>query len=214
MRAPWTDWRPCVYLRGWLTAEALRRRPMTWIFRAPPQPRWSSRWRSALVCGCSSALPASDLVGRTVTMPDRITCAAPAYLERHGCPQTPDDLASHRAVGLRSLTSGELAPFEFVLPQGLMRMDVAAPLSVTGTESFLDGVRLGLGLAQMPVFHVERDIAEGRLQRILPEYPVPPGPVSVLYPRSRQLSPRVRVFIDWIVQRVSPSAETERWYRP
>jgi DNA-binding transcriptional LysR family regulator len=90
-------------------------------------------------------------------------------------------------------------------------MDVAAPLSVTGTESFLDGVRLGLGLAQMPVFHVERDIAEGRLRRILPEYPVPPGPVSVLYPRSRQLSPRVRVFIDWIVQRFSPSLGNDRW---
>jgi DNA-binding transcriptional LysR family regulator len=91
-----------------------------------------------------------------------------------------------------------------------MRMDVAAPLSVTGTESFLDGVRLGLGLAQMPVFHVERDIAEGRLQRILPEYQVPTAPVSVLYPRSRQLSPRVRVFIDWIVQRFSASAGAER----
>ena len=90
-------------------------------------------------------------------------------------------------------------------------MDVPAPLSVTGTESFLDGVCLGLGLAQLPVFHVERDIAEGRLQRILPEFPVPPGPVSVLYPRSRQLSPRVRVFIDWIVQRFSVSAGTESW---
>jgi DNA-binding transcriptional LysR family regulator len=62
----------------------------------------------------------------------------------------------------------------------------------------------------MPVFHVERDIAEGRLQRILPEYQVPTAPVSVLYPRSRQLSPRVRVFIDWIVQRFSAPAGAER----
>jgi DNA-binding transcriptional LysR family regulator len=174
--------------------------------------RWVDVVREGVDCVLRyGALPDSDLVARTVTTLERITCAAPAYLERYGCPQTPDDLASHRAVGLRSLTSGALAPFEFVLPQGLVRMDVAAPLSVTGTESYLDGVRLGLGLAQMPVFHVERDIAEGRLRRILPEYPVPGGPVSVLYPRSRQLSPRVRVFIDWIVQRFSPSVGSDKW---
>src|SRR5882672_6758186 len=103
------------------------------------------------------------------------------------------------------LRYGALPPFEFVNTQGLTRIDVPAPFSVTGTESFLDGVRLGLGLAQMPLFHVEHDLAEGRLQRLLPEHPVPSAPVSVLYPRSRQLSPRVRVFIDWIVQRLSMS---------
>jgi DNA-binding transcriptional LysR family regulator len=59
------------------------------------------------------------------------------------------------------------------------------------------------------VFHVERDLAAGRLQRILPDYPVPSVPVSVLYPRSRQLSPRVRVFIDWMVQRFSISGASE-----
>jgi DNA-binding transcriptional LysR family regulator len=58
------------------------------------------------------------------------------------------------------------------------------PFSVTGTESFLDGVRLGFGLAQMPVFHIERDLAEGRIERVPQEYPVPSAPVSVLYPRN------------------------------
>ena len=156
------------------------------------------------------ALPDSDLVARTVIALERITCAAPAYIERYGSPATPDDLAQHRAVGLRSLTSGALAPFEFVDTQGLKRIDVPAPFSVTGTESYLDGVRLGLGLAQMPVFHVERDLAEGRLRRVLPEHKVPSAPVSVLYPRSRQLSPRVRVFIDWIVQQFSISGGNKR----
>jgi len=71
------------------------------------------------------------------------------------------------------------------------------PLSVTGTESFRAGVLLGLGLAQMPVFHIRRDLAEGRLEQVLADYPVPSTPVSLLYPRNRQLSPRVRLFIDW-----------------
>jgi DNA-binding transcriptional LysR family regulator len=173
--------------------------------------RWVDVVREGVDCVLRyGALPDSDLVARTVIALERITCAAPAYIERYGSPATPDDLAQHRAVGLRSLTSGALAPFEFVDTQGLMRIEVPAPFSVTGTESYLDGVRLGLGLAQMPVFHVERDLAEGRLRRILPEHKVPSAPVSVLYPRSRQLSPRVRVFIDWIVQQFSISGGNKR----
>ena len=173
--------------------------------------RWVDVVREGVDCVLRyGALPDSDLVARTVIALERITCAAPAYIERYGSPATPDDLAQHRAVGLRSLTSGALAPFEFVDTQGLMRIDVPAPFSVTGTESYLDGVRLGLGLAQMPVFHVERDLAEGRLRRVLPEHKVPSAPVSVLYPRSRQLSPRVRVFIDWIVQQFSISGGNKR----
>ncbi|MET0721039.1 MAG: LysR family transcriptional regulator [Tardiphaga sp.] len=173
--------------------------------------RWVDVVREGVDCVLRyGALPDSDLVARTVIALERITCAAPAYIERYGSPATPDDLAQHRAVGLRSLTSGALAPFEFFDTQGLVRIDVPAPFSVTGTESYLDGVRLGLGLAQMPVFHVERDLAEGRLRRILPEHKVPSAPVSVLYPRSRQLSPRVRVFIDWIVQQFSISGGNKR----
>lgn len=163
--------------------------------------RWVDVVREGVDCVLRyGALPDSDLVARTVTMLHRITCAAPAYLARYGRPESPDDLSRHRAVCLRSITTGALTPFEFLQPAGVMRVEMASPLSVTGTESFLDGVRLGLGLAQMPLFHVERDLAEGRLVQVMADYPLPSAPVSVLYPRNRQLSPRVRLFIDWIVQ--------------
>jgi DNA-binding transcriptional LysR family regulator len=104
---------------------------------------------------------------------------------------------------LRSITTGALPPFEFIAMDGsVVRLDeIPAPYSVTGTESFRDGVLMGLGLAQMPLFHIADDLAGGRLERVLADWPLPPGPVSVLYPRNRQLSPRVRLFIDWIVQR-------------
>jgi DNA-binding transcriptional LysR family regulator len=163
--------------------------------------RWVDVVREGVDCVLRyGALPDSDLVARTVTMLERITCAAPAYLERFGRPEKLTDLAGHRTVGLRSITTGALQPLEFGEGGQMVRIELPAPLTVTGTESFLDGVRQGLGLAQLPVFHVERDLATGRLERILPEYPLVGGPVSILYPRNRQLSPRVRVFIDWVVQ--------------
>lgn len=169
--------------------------------------RWVDIVREGVDCVLRyGALPDSDLVARTVTMLDRITVAAPAYLARHGTPETPADLARHQAVSLRSLTTGALTPFEFVHPHGVERIEVASPFSVTGTESYRDAVLLGLGLAQMPVFHIERDLAEGRLVRVLAEHPLPSAPISILYPRSRQLSPRVRLFIDWAVQRFTAPA--------
>ena len=73
-------------------------------------------------------------------------------------------------------------------------------MSVTGPESYLATARLGLGLVQVPRFHVETDLARGALVQVLPEFPPPSMPVSLLYPRNRQLSPRVRVFIDWLMR--------------
>jgi DNA-binding transcriptional LysR family regulator len=169
--------------------------------------RWVDVVREGVDCVLRyGALPDSDLVARTVTMLPRVTVAAPDYLDRFGRPETPDQLAGHHAVGLRSITTGALRSFEFHRDGGLIRIDLPAPLSVTGTESFRDGVCHGLGLAQMPLFHIERDLAEGRLERVLADYPLPAGPVSILYPRNRQLSPRVRVFIDWIVQQFAAAA--------
>lgn len=142
-------------------------------------------------------LPDSDLVARRVAMLERITCAAPAYLERFGTPRTIEDLARHRLVGIRLVSSGMLTPVEFRVAGEMRRVEMAAPFSVTGPESYLLGVRLGLGLAQVPRFHVERDLAEGTLVELMADMPPPSAPVSLLYPRSRQLSPRVRIFLDW-----------------
>jgi DNA-binding transcriptional LysR family regulator len=163
--------------------------------------RWVDVVREGVDCVLRyGALPDSDMVARTVTMLERVTCATPAYLDRESRPQTLADLEGHRAVSLRALTTGAATPFEFVQGGHIVRHTLPSPFSVTGTETFLEGVRLGLGLGQLPLFHVEADLAEGRLERVLSDHPLPPGPVSILYPRSRQLSPRVRLFIDWAVR--------------
>lgn len=160
------------------------------------------RWVDVIEEGVDCALrygvlKDSDLAVRRLAMLERITIAAPSYLERFGRPRTPDDLADHHIVGLRSITTGALIPLEFLGAEGARQIEMDGPLHVTGTESLRDAVLLGLGLMQMPLFHIERDLAAGRLVQVLADYSVPKVPVSVLYPRNRQLSPRVRLFIDW-----------------
>ena len=145
-------------------------------------------------------LPDSDMIAREVVVLQRLTCAAPDYLERHGTPATPDALDGHRMIGLRSLTTGRVRPMEFMVGDGVQEIILPTTISVTGTESFLATARLGLGLVQIPYFHAEQDLAQGTLVQVLAAWPPRPVPVSLLYPRNRQLSPRVRVFLDWAMR--------------
>jgi DNA-binding transcriptional LysR family regulator len=144
--------------------------------------------------------PDSDMIARKVVVLQRLTCAAPNYVERHGTPVTPDALDGHRMIGLRSLTTGRVRPMEFMVGDGVQEIMLPTTISVTGTESFLATARLGLGLVQIPYFHAEQDLARGTLVQVLPAWPPRPVPVSLLYPRNRQLSPRVRVFLDWAMR--------------
>ncbi len=146
------------------------------------------------------ALPDSGLVARKVATLDRLTCATPSYLERFGVPAGIDALDGHRLVGIRSLTTGNVRPLSFTVGDTVRTIEIPATLSVTGPESYRLGLWLGLGIAQVPRFHVEEDLRDGKLVELFPDFPPPTVPVSLLYPRSRQLSLRVRVFLDWAAQ--------------
>ena len=102
-------------------------------------------------------------------------------------------------VGLRSMTSGMIRPLHFTVDGQIESATPPTSVSVTGRESYRAATLRGLGLAQMPLFHVEEDLRAGRLVSVLPEFEVPRIPLSLLYPRSRHLSSRVRAFVDWTV---------------
>jgi DNA-binding transcriptional LysR family regulator len=163
--------------------------------------RWIDLIREGVDCVLRFGhLPDSDMIARQVVMLERLTCATPDYFARHGIPDDPDTLDGHRMIGLRSLTTGRLRPMEFMTGGALREIALPAMLSVTGPESYLAAARLGLGLVQVPKFHAEADLANGSLVQVLADCPPPSVPVSLLYPQNRQLSPRVRVFIDYVTQ--------------
>ena len=152
----------------------------------------------------------SALIGRRIAMLAEGTFASPAYLERFGTPRAPDELDGHRMVGFLSSATGALLPLEFTV--GGARRDVTLPVTVSaaGAEIYFAAGRLGLGLIQLPRYRLVDDLAAGTMVEVLADTPPAPSPVYVLYPHSRQLSPRVRVFIDWLAAEFAarlPSAE-------
>ncbi len=140
-----------------------------------------------------------DMLHHQIASLTEITCAAPRYLERFGTPRTPDDLdAGHRMVGYYSSASGAVMPLKFCVNGEVQPRTLPTALTVNGVLSYGDAARLGLGLVQLPRYPLEDDLRSGVLVEVLPEYPPEPSPLSVLYPRNRRQTPRVRVFLDWL----------------
>jgi DNA-binding transcriptional LysR family regulator len=163
--------------------------------------RWVDLVREGVDCVLRVGEPRdTDMVARRVATLAEVTCASPAYLAVFGMPTSIEALSGHRIVGFRSSATGALLPLEFVKDGIARNVTLPATLSVTGAESYSAAARLGLGLIQAPRYNLEADLQRGTLVEVLPEYPPAPSPVSLLYPRNRQLSPRVRVFIDWLVE--------------
>jgi DNA-binding transcriptional LysR family regulator len=137
---------------------------------------------------------------RRVAILPETTVASAEYVGRFGMPRRWDALDGHRMIGFRSSAIGGVLPLEF-MANGVRRT-VALPfvLSVNGADTYRAAALQGLGLIQVPRYSVEQDLADGSLVECLPDSPPAPTSVYVLYPRSRQLSLRVRVFIDWVAK--------------
>jgi DNA-binding transcriptional LysR family regulator len=148
----------------------------------------------------------SDMVARRVALMPEVTAVSPDYIARHGMPKGWDALEGHRMIGFRSSATGGVLPLEFMVAGVRRTAMLPMTLSVNGADSYRAAARLGLGLIQVPRYGVEEDLALGTLVPVLEQTPPSPTPVSLLYPRNRQLSPRVRVFIDWVVQEFAAQA--------
>ncbi|VXB04293.1 putative Uncharacterized HTH-type transcriptional regulator YhjC [Massilia sp. 9I] len=140
----------------------------------------------------------SSMVAQQVAQLTQVTCASPAYLARHGRPASLEDLDQHQAVHYISSATGRPYPLEFVIGGEVRQVLPPAAVSVSGADMYTATAIAGLGIVQVPRYRIEDELRSGQLEIVLPLLPPPALPVSVLYPQSRQLSPRVRVFVDWI----------------
>jgi DNA-binding transcriptional LysR family regulator len=142
----------------------------------------------------------SPLIKRRVATLDRGTFASPSYLERFGTPRTPDELDGHEMVGLLAPDTIEIIPLAFRAGREICRLTLPAMMTVTGPETNVAAACLGLGLIQVPRYRVVSELADGALAEVLADFPPTQLPVHMLYSHTRQLSPRLRVFVEWVAE--------------
>jgi len=155
----------------------------------------------------------SSLVMRRLAVLPQVICASPEYLARFGMPRDPDELAAHQVVKFFSSSGDASYPLELLVDGKVRKFSLDGWISVNDAENYVICARRGCGLIQLPRFHVEDELQDGRLVQVLSGWRSPDLPLSALYPHRRQLSPRVRVFIDWLGKLYeekwgSPSAAT------
>ncbi len=153
----------------------------------------------------AGTLEDSDMVARRLGVMEEVTCASPAYLARHGVPRSPDRLDGHVMVGFVSSRTGQPLPLEFSVDGRVVEVTLPARVLVSAADTSAAAARLGLGLVQAPRHRFRDDLASGALVEVLAGFPPLPTPLSVLYPSSRQLSPRVRLFVAWLVDTIGPA---------
>ncbi|WP_215755146.1 LysR family transcriptional regulator [Acetobacter sp. P5B1] len=147
-------------------------------------------------------LPDSDMIVRPLGVMEEVTVASPAYLARYGTPASPEDLGGHQMIGFVSSRTGQSLPLEFTRGDEVIEVSLPARLLVGGVDTYAEAARQGFGLVQVPRYGFVEDLDRGTLIEVLPDFPPTPTPLSVLYPSNRQLSPRVRVFVDWLVESI------------
>jgi DNA-binding transcriptional LysR family regulator len=151
--------------------------------------------------------PDSSLIRRTLAKWHYLLCCAPAYLETHSAPRRPADLADHNCLLYAYSIFG--LEFPFIDPAGNPVISRVSGKLVTSSISLMrTAAAAGLGLWLCPPFIVSDLLASGALVPLLPDYGTPETEIVALYPHRRQLSTKVRLFLDMLVDRF---AEEQRW---
>jgi DNA-binding transcriptional LysR family regulator len=147
----------------------------------------------------ASELPSSSLIARKVAPASLVVCAAPSYLARRGVPAHPDDLRTHDCLAYGYLATGN--QWKLTGPDGDHRINISWTLCANNGEVLRDAAVKGRGIVLLPSFIVGADLQEGGLRSILTDYPAPEIAVYAIYPPTRHLSVKVRMFIDFLIER-------------
>ncbi len=143
------------------------------------------------------------MVRRLGTLPE-ITCASLDYLARHGEPRSPDELDGHEMVGFVSSRTGAVLPLELTIDGRTREYLLPVRVSASSADSCATFAQLGFGLVQLPRIRFADELRTGAMVEVLRAHRPPPLPISLLYPRTRIVPARLRVFIDWLEEALVP----------
>lgn len=147
------------------------------------------------------ALPDSSMMSRVIARLDYVTCASPAYLQRHGIPMHPDELdKGHVPIHYFSSLTGRPFPMLFQRNEEFIEVAKPAAISVNESTAHLSSLLTGLGVSQTFRFMAQPHIDLGNLVPVLTEWSRPRHDLHIMYPPTRHLSAKLRVFVDWTVE--------------
>jgi DNA-binding transcriptional LysR family regulator len=160
-----------------------------------------------------ASLPDSSLVARTLAPMPRYLVGAPSYLANHGRPQHPNDLAGHRCVQYAYLLTP--GTWRFTDKEGVSaQVHPSGPLRVNNGEAMLPALIAGIGLGVLPEFIVGAALADGRLEKLLPDWSLTAGAIHWITPPGGLRPRRVEVLGDFLARKLTPNGTVVGAARP
>jgi DNA-binding transcriptional LysR family regulator len=152
------------------------------------------------------------LIARELARMRIVLVAAPDYLKEHPVPAHPLELARHRGLLRRLLSSGRLAPWTLKNEAGQEVVANVRPVMVLDDpEAIARAAACGMGIAMLPLPHALPLLERGELVRVLPEWYADALPLSIYYTSRKLLPAKVRVFVDYIVEEFRARGHAERF---
>jgi len=163
------------------------------------------------------ALPDTSLVARRIAEMDWVTCASPLYLRARGVPKHPTELMpraadaanrhripGHAIAGYFSSLTGRAFALEFNRAGEQVLVQGQAEVAVNESTAHLSALLAGVGIGQAFKFMAAPHLESGRLRRVLEDWTRPRQPFHAVYPSSRHLSAKTRLFVDWVAEIFAP----------
>lgn len=147
----------------------------------------------------------SRLVSRRLGVFELVLVASPDYLKRRGVPEKPADLLGHACLQHKFPTTGRFEPWPLRPLPGEILPELPATMICNTTEALVQVAQAGLGIACLPDFMVQEALRRGELRRVLESCTEHQGTFRVIWPSSKYLAPKLRVFIDFLGERLLSS---------
>jgi LysR family transcriptional regulator for bpeEF and oprC len=147
----------------------------------------------------SGELQSSRLAVRQLASCRYAVCAAPDYLEAHGIPRNPDDLGRHTCLAYRRPRNGRVRQWRFSGRGGDRSIVVNGAMTFNSNEGLVAAAVSGMGIIQVADYYAQDALASGELVELMTDYKTGGYEISVLFPQQQHLTPKHRVFVDFLV---------------
>jgi LysR family transcriptional regulator, regulator for bpeEF and oprC len=150
----------------------------------------------------------SSLIARRLSSAKLRVVGSPAYFAKFGRPKRVEDLARHNCLAFTFRETRQARAWRFVQDGVETSLNPKGNISLSDGVAVCDAACAGRGLAQLQDFFIDGPIARGRLVPVLDKFAPPPQPIWVVYPQARHLTPKVRAFVDFMVEKFKSRAGT------
>lgn len=147
-------------------------------------------------------------VTRKLARNTRVVCAAPGYVAARGRPLTPAALVEHNCLRISTVETWN--DWQFDTAEGSRVLHVTGNFVANSADAVYHAALAGLGIARLSTYLIADDLRAGRLLQLLPDCTQEVGHIQVLYANRRNLAPRVRAFVDFLVEHFQPVPPWER----